>query len=37
MLANHGWLFVLVGIVIATVVSFAIPRAANRSETRQPR
>ena len=37
MLAHHGWLFVLVGLLIATMVSFAIPHAANRSEPRLPR
>jgi hypothetical protein len=37
MLAHHGWLFVVIGLAIAMLVSFAIPRAANRTRTRLPR
>lgn len=34
MLAHHGWLFILAGVAIAMLVSFAIPYAARRSEPR---
>ena len=37
MLANHGWLFTVAGLLIATLVSFAIPYAARRGEPRLPR
>jgi hypothetical protein len=36
MLAHHGWIFIVVGLLLATLVSFAIPYAARRSENRQP-
>ncbi len=32
MLAHHGWIFVVVGLVLATLVALAIPYAARRSE-----
>lgn len=28
MLVHHGWLYVVVGLLLATLVSFAIPYAA---------
>ena len=34
MLANHGWLYIVAGLIIAMVVSLAIPYAARRSEPR---
>jgi hypothetical protein len=34
MLANHGWLYIVAGLIIAMVVSLAIPYAARRSEHR---
>ena len=33
MLAHHGWLFMVAGMALATLVAFAIPRAARRGET----
>jgi hypothetical protein len=35
MLAHHGWIFVVTGLVLATLVALAIPFAARRSEGRQ--
>ncbi len=32
MLAHHGWLFIVAGLILAMVVSLAIPYAARRSE-----
>lgn len=32
MLAHYGWLYVVAGFVIATVVAIAIPYAARRSD-----
>ncbi len=37
MLEHHGWLYIVAGLLIATLVSFAIPYAARRSEPRLPR
>lgn len=37
MLEHHGWLLVLAGLLLATLVSFAIPYAARKSERRLPR
>jgi len=37
MLQHHGWLFIVAGFLIATIVSFAIPYAARHSEPRLPR
>ncbi len=34
MLAHYGWLFIVAGLAIAALVSFAIPYAARRSEPR---
>jgi hypothetical protein len=34
MLAHHGWLYIVAGLLIAMVVSLAIPYAARRSEPR---
>ena len=34
MLAHHGWLYIVAGLIIAMVVSLAIPYAARRSEPR---
>jgi hypothetical protein len=34
MLANHGWLYIVAGLIVAMVVSLAIPYAARRSEPR---
>jgi hypothetical protein len=34
MLAQHGWLYIVAGLLIATLVSLAIPYAARRSEPR---
>jgi hypothetical protein len=34
MLEHHGWLYIVVGLLVATVVSLAIPYAARRSEPR---
>jgi hypothetical protein len=31
MLANHGWLFIVAGLLVAVIVSLAIPYAARRS------
>ena len=32
MLANHGWLYIVAGLIVAMIVSLAIPHAARRSE-----
>jgi hypothetical protein len=32
MLANHGWLYIVAGLLVAMIVSLAIPYAARRSE-----
>ena len=32
MLANHGWLFIVAGLIVAMIVSLAIPYAARRTE-----
>jgi hypothetical protein len=37
MLAHHGWLYIVAGFLIATLVSILIPYAARRSEPRLPR
>ena len=37
MLEHHGWLFIVAGFLIATLVSLAIPYAARHSEPRLPR
>jgi hypothetical protein len=34
MLANHGWLYIVAGLIVAMVVSLAIPYAARRNEHR---
>jgi hypothetical protein len=34
MLEHHGWLFIVAGFVIATLVSLAIPYAARHTESR---
>jgi hypothetical protein len=36
MLEHHGWLYVVIGLLLATLVSFAIPYAA-RHEARLSR
>jgi hypothetical protein len=32
MLPNHGWLFVVAGLLVAMLVSLAIPHAMRRNE-----
>ena len=32
MLAHHGWLYIVAGLLVAMIVSLAIPYAARRSE-----
>ena len=36
MLAQHGWIYVVVGLVLATLVALAIPYAARRSDHHRP-
>jgi len=35
MLAHHGWLYIVAGLIIAMIVSLAIPYAARHSEPRR--
>jgi hypothetical protein len=37
MLEHHGWLYIVAGFLIATVVSLAIPYAARHNGPRLPR
>jgi hypothetical protein len=32
MLAHHGWLYIVAGLIVAMIVSLAIPYAARRRE-----
>ena len=32
MLANHGWLYIVAGLLVAMIVALAIPYAARRHE-----
>jgi hypothetical protein len=34
MLANHGWLYIVAGLLVAMIVSLAIPYAARRASRR---
>lgn len=34
MLANHGWLFIVAGLIVAMIVSLAIPYAARATGPR---
>jgi hypothetical protein len=37
MLASHGWLYIVAGLILAMIVSLAIPYAAHKSEPPQTR
>jgi hypothetical protein len=37
MLEHHGWLYIVAGFLIATLVSLAIPYAARHNRPRLPR